>query len=43
MKAVRDSNAEAGKAVAVQRGQLCAEIAHEKRRNRSLSVAIAII
>ena len=42
VKAVRDGNAEARRAVAVQRRKLCAEIAHEKGRNRPLSVAIGI-
>jgi hypothetical protein len=40
---VSDNGAKAGKAVAVERGELCAEIAHDQRRNRPLSVAIVIL
>ena len=43
MKAVRDGDSEAGRAVAVQGRKLCAEIAHEERRSRPLSVAIGIV
>ena len=43
MKAVRDGDSEAGRAVTVQGRKLCAEIAHEERRNRPLSVAIGIV
>ncbi len=42
MKAVRDGNSEAGGAITVQGRKLCAEIAHEERRSRPLSVAIGI-
>ena len=42
VKAVRDGDSEAGRAVAVQGCKLCAEIAHQKGRNRPLSVAIGI-
>jgi hypothetical protein len=40
---VSDNGAEAGKAVAVERGKLCAEIAHDQRRTRPLSVATGIV
>jgi hypothetical protein len=43
VKAVRDGDSEAGRAVTVQGRKLCAEIAHEERRNRPLSVAIGIV
>jgi hypothetical protein len=42
VKAVRDGDAQAGRTVTVQRRKLCAEIAHQERRNRPLSVAIGI-
>ena len=43
VKAVRDGDAQAGRTVAVQGRKLCAEIAHEERRSRPLSVAIGIV
>jgi hypothetical protein len=42
-RSVSDNGAEAGKAVAVERGKLCAEVAHDQRRTRPLSVAIGFV
>jgi hypothetical protein len=42
-KAVRDGDAEAGRAVAVERRKLCAEVANDERRNRPLPVVTRIV
>jgi hypothetical protein len=42
MKAVRDGDPKAGRPVAVQGRKLCAEIAHEERRDQPLFTAIGI-
>lgn len=43
MNAVRHRDSEAGRTVAIQGRKLCAEIAHQKGRDRPLSAAIGII
>jgi hypothetical protein len=43
MKAVRDGDPKAGRAVAVQRRKLCAEIADEKGWNRPRFAVVGIM